>query len=165
MWEVSFYSSKPTPSARLNSGVRPRAMQSTPSSILEEGRTILAPFLEPFGFSWRTGASGSGSGGPFASGSYVRGDRRLEVHFRYSLGLVTYHLRDESISHQDFVRIAASRTVRSQYPGFSDDPLDGFRHLAHDLDVICSSFVEDSETGFQEVLVLSKSASSRPRLP
>ncbi len=32
----------------------------------------------------------------------------------------------------------------NQYPGFSDDPLDGFRHLAHNLENFASDFLNGS---------------------
>src|ERR1035437_3742323 len=36
----------------------------------------------------------------------------------------------EAFSHADYMRW---RQVRGQYPGYSTDPIDGFRHLAADL--------------------------------
>src|SRR4051812_30526515 len=84
---------------------------------------------------------GVGSGGAFAWGAFVREDRRLELHFRWSLGLVTYHAGDQAISHEAYLRAVGVPSGANQYPGFSDDPLDGFRHLAHDLHAFLSEFV------------------------
>ena len=36
----------------------------------------------------------------------------------------------------------------NQYPGFSSDPIDGFRHLAHDLGKFCQSFLAGPDEEF-----------------
>jgi hypothetical protein len=105
------------------------------------GREILDVVMKPRGFTFVEGASGRSSGGDFASGEYVRGDRRLEIHFRHSLGLVTYHMGSLSLAHDAYMRALLGRGGGNQYPGFSDDPLDGFRHLKHDLENFCVDFL------------------------
>jgi hypothetical protein len=120
---------------------------------LELGRQLLASTLESHGFAWVPGSAGKGSGGHFASGAYIRGDRRLELHFRLSLGLVTYHLGSVSISHDDFMRYTG-HGHDAKYPGFSSDPLDAFRDLASDL----ASFGGDFLSGDGSQLVAAKAA-------
>ena len=97
------------------------------------GCKILDDVMNPCGFCLIEGASGKSSGGNFASGEYVRGDRKLEIHFRYSLGLVTYRIGSLSLTHESYMRALLGKNGGNQYPGFSDDPLEGFRHLSHDL--------------------------------
>jgi hypothetical protein len=76
----------------------------------------------------------------------VRGNRRLELHFRYSLGMVRFHIADQNASHEAYMReLGAWEGCR--YPGFSDDPMDAFRNLAHDIAV-----AEDFLSGTGEVL-------------
>lgn len=104
-----------------------------PSDLLGEGCSLLDPILTPAGFTFEVGKGGVGSGGRFASGEWVRGSRRLELHFRHSLGLVTYHFGPRSISHDDLMWSVTSGRGGNQYPGFSEDPLQGFRDLAVDL--------------------------------
>ena len=113
--------------------------------LLEAGREILDPVLAPHGFHWVLERSGEGSGGRFVSGAYVRGNRRLELHSRFSLGLVSYSLGDRCVAHTDYMRVALAPGERSLYPGFSDDPLDGFRHLAHDVRQYASVFLSGSD--------------------
>ncbi len=79
--------------------------------------------------------------GVFASGDFVRGDRRLELHFRHSVGLVKYHMGSHSASHEAYMREVLGGHAGNRYPGFSDDPLDGFHHLAHDLGNFASDFL------------------------
>ena len=112
-----------------------------PLEILRKGCEILDPVMNSHGFRFAKRDSGRGSGGYFANGDYVRGDRRLELHFRYSLGLVAYHIGAESVSHDAYLRALTKGEGGNQYPGFSDDPLEGFRHLAHDLQKFCSDFL------------------------
>jgi hypothetical protein len=47
------------------------------------------------------------------------------------------------------MRSVVPKGERPQYPGFSDDPLDGFRHLAHDLRKYCADFLVGSGADFQ----------------
>jgi hypothetical protein len=113
----------------------------TPIEALEAGRKILDPILGPPGFVFAHTANGDSSGGCFAAGEYVRESRRLELHFRYSLGLVTYHIDSFSASHEAYMRELLGNAKLNQYPGFSDDPVDGFRHLAHDLAIYGQDFL------------------------
>lgn len=71
-----------------------------PTEILSEGcKTILDPVMLVHGFRFAMERAGKSSNGPFASGSYINGNRSLELHVRASLGLVTYHYGDSSVTH------------------------------------------------------------------
>lgn len=124
------------------------------------GVEILAPVLAQQGFAYEDGESGSGSGGLFAQGAFVRGDRRIEFSTRHSLGLVTYRVGLEILEHADYMRVAAPRGA-NQHPGYSDDPLDGFRHLAHDLMHFASEFLNGSSEAF--AAVVTEASVRRPR--
>lgn len=113
-----------------------------PPDVLQAGAALLDVVLGPAGFRFQPGGADLGSGGDFAWGELVRGDRRLELHVRRALGLVTYHLGPLSLAHDAYLRALGVPPGSSQYPGFSDDPLDGFRHLAHDLQAFCAEFVD-----------------------
>jgi hypothetical protein len=119
-----------------------------PKEILRAGSEILNPVMKPHGFTFVEGFSGKSNYENFAQGEFVRDDRRLELHFRHSLGLVTYHLGSLSATHESYMRELLGHDVAHQYPGFSDDPLDGFRHLVHDIENFASDFL----TGSGEVL-------------
>ena len=114
---------------------------------------MLDEVMNPHGFFLVEGASGGSSGGDYARGEYVRGDRRLEIHFRGSLGLVTYHLGDLSLAHTSYMRALLGKNGGNQYPGFSDDPLDGFRHLRHDLSHFCVDFLSGSGEEFGRYVI------------
>src|SRR3979490_886340 len=111
-----------------------------PHEILESGRKILDVVLVPHGFAFKETAVGKSSGGDYASGKYGKADRHLEIHFRFSLGLVTYHMGALAISHEAYMCSLLGLQGGNKYPGFSDDPLEAFRDLAFDLNTFCSDF-------------------------
>jgi hypothetical protein len=120
------------------------------------GCKILDEVMNPHGFFLIEGLSGTSSGGNFARGEYIRGDRKLEIHFRFSLGLVTYHMGDLSLRHESYMRALLGKDGGNQYPGFSDDPLDGFSHLSYDLSHFCGDFMNGSGEEFERCVVKAK---------
>jgi hypothetical protein len=117
------------------------------------GCKILDEVMNPHGFFLVEGLSGQSSGGNFASGEYVRDDRRIEIHFRFSLGLVTYRLGSLLLAHESYMRALLGKNGGNKYPGFSDDPLDGFRHLSYDLSHFCGDFLGGSGEEFARCAV------------
>lgn len=114
--------------------------------VLRKGAQSLQAVLAPHGFNFEIRGSGNSSGGTFAWGEFVRENRRLELHFRNSLGLVRYHIADQSASHETYMRELGA-WADCRYPGFSDDAMDAFRDLAHDITI-----AEDFIFGTGEVL-------------
>jgi hypothetical protein len=112
----------------------------SPRDMLTKGALLLERALKPHRYSFLFREDGQGSGGHFATGDFIRGDRRLELHFRQSLGLVAYHVGDACVSHAGYMEELGVRE-RSAYPGFSDEPLDGFRHLADDIERFGEDFL------------------------
>ena len=98
--------------------------------------------MSEHGFSFTDGHSGRGSGGPYASGAYVNGDRKLEIHYRYSLGLVTYLFGQTYMDHESYMHVLLGDKRGNRYPGFSDDSLAGFRDLAYDVQNFATAFLE-----------------------
>ncbi len=123
----------------------------------------LTQVLGPAGFEFIQSDEGIDARGPFASGEFLRGDRRLELHVRSSLGLVRYHFGEEALPHQDLVRgVRALDGIaeEGEYPGFSDDPMAGFRHLRHDLDRFGAIFLRRGAKAFR---ALHKWVNKHPR--
>ncbi len=92
----------------------------SPQEALRLGREILDPLLAARGFHFVPGGTGASSGGEFASVEYVRGDRRLELHFRHSLGLVRYHVGSVSLAHDEYMLALGQSGVVQYAPEFSD---------------------------------------------
>lgn len=116
-------------------------MNHTPEETLKQGCAILDSVLVPLGFRFKFAGADKGSGGHFATGSYVNGERKLELYFRHSLGLVTYHFGSASIGHEAYMHALLGARGGNKYPGLSDDPLDGFLDLAHDLETYARAFL------------------------
>lgn len=109
------------------------------------GLEILAAVLSPHGFKPSKIETGSGSGGAFATACFERRSlrqppRRLDLSFRDSLGLVTYSVGNTNASHAAYMQ-ALGVTEQAKYPGFSTNPLDGFRGLHDDLQRLGSDFL------------------------
>jgi len=119
---------------------------TTPKESLLAGSRIIAVVLGPAGFVFNFRGEGLGSGGKYAWGEFIRGERRLELYFRRSLGLVSYCLGSLHTAHERYMR-ELGVSENCCYPGFSEDPMDGFRALAHDL-----GFAKDFTTGSADVL-------------
>jgi len=128
-----------------------------PIEMRQGGADILGPVLKPHGFAFAPGEVGKGSGGHFAQGAFVRGNHRLEFSVRNSLGLVDYRVGDKRITHEEYMRVVAP-PGKNSYPGFSDDPLDGFRHLASDLKKFCGVFLTGSDADFEAVVTQAENS-------
>jgi hypothetical protein len=131
-----------------------------PEELLRSGCQLLDAVLVPHGFRFRVGSTGKGSGGHFAAGKFLRGDRALTLHFRWSLGLVSYSHGTVSASHEALVR-ALGVWKEAAYPGFSDDPLDGFRHLAADLRRYLGVFLSGTDKELLDLLTSANALESK----
>jgi len=128
----------------------------TPRESLDAGRQILDPILNPRGFLFRETGTGKGSGGDFASGQYEKGNRFIELHFRYSLGLVKYHIGALAIRHEDYMRSLLGTSGGNKYPGFSNDPIDEFRNLSFDLETFSIDFLAGAGEEFLRCVKISE---------
>jgi hypothetical protein len=126
-------------------------MDGDPSSLLRVGVEILDPVLNPSGFRFEFREAVRGSGGKYAWGEYVRGGRRLELHYRYSLGLVAYRIGELRVAHAWLMRALLGARARPAYPGFTADPLDGFRQLRQDLEEHGAIFLGESDEAFEAI--------------
>jgi hypothetical protein len=78
----------------------------------------------------------------------------MDLHFRWTLGLVSYAWDSVVVSHADYLR---GLDATGAYPGFSEDPLDGFRHLAQDLAGPLAGFVAGDRAEFDRAVAAVKS--------
>ena len=131
-------------------------MANDPLKKIKEGCTLLDPILNQHGFQLRSVESGKGSGGCFARAEYQNGDRTLELHYRFSLGLVTYHFGKMSLPHQIYMRVNLGTGGGNRYPGFSDTPLDSFLDLKHDLEHSAGAFLTGDRPEFDRCTKLAR---------
>jgi len=116
-------------------------MLESPSQCLRNGSAILDPILCNYGFKFSWGGSGPSSGGPFAFGAFVNGDRKLELHYRHSLGLVKYHFGDLSLDHDSYMKVVLGPDGGNHYPGFSAEAKLQFEDLKFDLEHFAVAFL------------------------
>ena len=109
-------------------------------ATLAAGAKIVGAVIEPHGFLWVPGKAHEGHPGNAARGTFVKGDRQLELGFRWSLGPVTYRIGTASVSHEALMRYSG-HYADAAYPGYSTDLLDAFRHLASDLQKFGGDFM------------------------
>jgi len=141
-------------------------MLSQSQLALAAGVEVLGGLMLSHGFVYAPLGAGTSSGGYFASGEFRRGEHSLELHYRYSLGLVTYHVGKLALTHEDYVWAIVGRRWTGAYPGFSSEPLDAFRHLLADLQRYGHDFLAGSESDFaariKQAEALKKAASRLP---
>jgi hypothetical protein len=124
--------------------------QDQPKKHLLAGVEIMHAVLRPHGFVFALDHHDKGSGGWFASGSYRKENRRLELHFRQSLGMVTYSIGSDLLDDEIYMRLLGVYG-QNQYPDFPEEPLDSFGHLASDIERYCADFVAGDGTRFRSL--------------
>jgi hypothetical protein len=127
--------------------------------LRRRGVELLSPVLVPYGFVYQAGEVDRGSGGLYTHGGFARANRSLEFSVRHALGEVRYRVDAATLLHEDFARAAVGRG-QARYPGFSDDPLDGFRDLATDLVRFGSVFLAGTTAEF--AALVTKAERTRP---
>jgi hypothetical protein len=120
-----------------------------PEEHLIKGSKILSTYLEPLGFKFLLVTKGQGSGGRFAHGQFVCEDRIIDLHFRYSLGLVSYQADNLILGHEDLIDLL-DKKGQNQYPNFSDDPIDAFNCMKWDLKYLLPDFTENNAVIFRQ---------------
>jgi hypothetical protein len=115
-------------------------MNHAPEEMLERGVAILAPTLAPHGFTYVSSHSGKGSGGAFASGTFTRGERRLSLHHRWGLGIVTFEIDRLTVPHEHYISFlgVADRSKLLWTPLASG--LDRYQALQFDIETLCDDF-------------------------
>ncbi len=102
------------------------------------------------------------AGGISPLARYANGERRIELHFRFSLGLVTYHFGSVSIGHEAYLGAILGAGGGNKFPGFSDEPLDGFRGLAYDLETYAKAFLAGDMAEFVRSVELARKEEALP---
>jgi hypothetical protein len=124
-----------------------------PKAALIAGVKLLDPILSREGFVFVVETERQSSGGRSCSGAFVRGNRRLELHFCWSLGFISYQVGEMMLSHSEYLR---AQGVKGKYPGFSDKPIESFEHLRSDLDQAGRVFLSGNKEEFKQLVEKSK---------
>ena len=125
-------------------------MSTDAPTLLALGRELLDPVLTKHGFRVETPTVSGGSA--FARVAYVRDDRRLELGCRDQLSAVVYQIEDLVMTHDAFMGAVLGPAGSNMYPSFSGHPLDGFRHLQHDLEHYAGAFLNGTAEALRTIV-------------
>ncbi|MDP3938049.1 MAG: hypothetical protein Q8R92_07920 [Deltaproteobacteria bacterium] len=120
--------------------------------LRRRGVELLSPVLVPYGFVYQASEVDRGGGGLYAHG----GSHERTVRWNSACAM---RVDAATLLHEDFARAAVGRG-QARYPGFSDDPLDGFRDLATDLVRFGSVFLAGTTAAF--AALVTKAERTRP---
>lgn len=142
-------------------------MTMNAETTLAEGSALLAPFLEAQGFAYEPGAVAHDELREVARGTFARPDgRRLELtvvrvlateggaeiqNARSVLRDVVYRVGEHSLEHEAYMAVVLGEEGSNQYPTFGGEPLDGFRHLRHDMECYATAFLRGPESHFKVI--------------
>ena len=142
-------------------------MTMNAETTLEQGSALLAPVLAAQGFAYEQGTCTRDETQEVATGAFSRADgRRLELSVirslsdesggqapgaRCALRDVVYRVGELSIAHDAYMAVVLGEEGSNQYPTFGGEPLDGFRHLRHDLECYATVFLRGPESHFKVI--------------
>jgi hypothetical protein len=136
------------------------------TTTLEQGCALLAPVLQAQGFSYEAGDATHDDTQETARGAFARPDgRRLELtvvrvltadgekvpNARSVLREVTYRVGALALPHEAYMAVVLGEEGSNQYPTFGGQPLDGFRHLCHDIECYATVFLRGPEPHFKVI--------------
>jgi hypothetical protein len=116
-------------------------MNSDPKAELEAGAKILESALAPHGFVFAFQDAGHGSGGDYAWGKYLCGDRSLYLHHRWGLGIVEYHIGDLWIEHSAYLNFLGVERQSDLISLPLESGPERYRALHSDLTRYCGDFI------------------------
>jgi hypothetical protein len=114
----------------------------------------LNPVLNPLGYSFESDGYAVTSGGPFASGFFVNGEKKIGLIYRSfsGLGSVNYECRQSAVSHSDLMRYLGKEEESKlkydskKFSSYARDDGDVLGALMHDI----QSFEIEMLTGSSE---------------
>ena len=130
--------------------------------LAEGASRYLEPLLVPAGFTFRAEEEGPSSGGPFASGAYARGPRRLELHLRHRLGLIRLSHGKATLSLGAYLR-AVGGWDAAILPGADGGSLDAFAALGGAIGKCCGDFVHMRTEEFARIAATAQRLEAKPR--
>jgi len=125
-------------------------MSTDARSLLTQGRELLDPLLVKHGFRVETPETNNETS--FSRVAYVRDDRRLELGCRDQLAAVVYQVDDLVMTHDAYMGAVLGPAGSNMYPSFSGHPMDGFRHLHHDLQHYAGAFLHGTTAALKTIV-------------
>lgn len=111
-----------------------------PVTDLVNGFEILKPFLTSYGFTFDSYENGKSSGGHFTAATFLKGNKKFIIGYRFSIGYVVYQCEHSQVGHEFYVD-GLGYSKEKQFPDFqSGDKLLPFRHILHDFNFLIQDF-------------------------
>lgn len=128
--------------------------------ILKEQVPIVGSYLKENEFLLSNSQIDKGSGGFFIICRFEKGNRKINIFYRYSLGPVEYSIGENKIDHVSYMKFLQV-DEKSKYPGFTDSPEESFKNLLSDIKNYCQDFICGDGDQFQE---FSRKLRTDPRI-
>jgi hypothetical protein len=113
----------------------------------EAGLAQVARFFDSLSFSTTRVEPYRDKEGTFYSARFVRPPRTVEFVHLYSLGPVTYSIREFFVEHTYYTK-ALGHSAEARFPSFDDDSVSGYAAWIHDLANVISPFFKGPEPQF-----------------
>ncbi len=128
--------------------------------LLIEFTQRLNPILNPLGFVFEYSGSGAASAGPFASGFYVNGEKKIGLIYRSiaGFGSVIYEYRQWGATHSDLMKHLGKQDESKlkydehKYLSYAKDGGSMFEALVYDIQNFGLEFLTNSDTQFGKIL-------------
>ena len=104
----------------------------------------LVDLLERHGFVRAAEQAGKGSGGPFDSVTFAKGDRELRLWRRADSVAVTYRIGDDELDHATYMSELLGPGGPNRFPAYAGDADRALAALQHDLEEFCGDFLDGS---------------------
>lgn len=125
------------------------AMTDSAAAKLAAGLAHIAAVLEQHSFVRTGDDAGKGSGGPFATATFVKGDRQLHLWLRLDSLSVRYQLGDQELDHATLMRELLGPGGPNRFPAYAENAELAFAALRHDLERFCSDFLDGTGDEFR----------------
>ena len=135
---------------RLDSNAMTESPASGVAAKLAAGLDDLQPLLDRHGFTRvEEEGAGRGSGGPFASATFAKADRRLHLWLRGDSLSVAYRMGNQDLDHAQYMRELLGPRGQNRFPAFAGDVRESFAALRHDLERFCGDFLDGDGDEFR----------------
>lgn len=128
-----------------------------------QGVALLVAVLGPHGFVFAEGAPTRANDGLLVvHGRFEREGRALVVTDHDGLRAVRYTLGALAITHEAYMLAVLGRGGSNMFPAVRGNPLDAYRHLAHDLRTYAHVFLRGTDAQFARIAALAEREARRP---
>jgi hypothetical protein len=129
-----------------------------PRELLQAGVEVLNPFLNSVGYHFQFDHDGQGSGGYYACGRFACGNRSIELHHRWGLGIVNYQFSGFSLDHSAYLDgLGLDRDSHYLWLRL-EAGIDRYEGLLEDLRQFCADFLTGTASQWMSIALANAEA-------